>query len=689
MNPTFLDFETASGADLRKVGGRVYANHPSTLIVCAHAIGPGGSVTLRYGDDVSTWAKEVVHNLGGDAIVAHNGDSFDKFIAAKHAPLLMSVPWIDTIHMARTGGLPASLQELAENFLGAGKHDAGHDLMLKMCKLVRNPVTGVWGNKWLQKGYIDVVTRYCVQDVELLQRVFPHVIRYWKPEAVALDNGINERGIGFDESLAAKIAECSSQLVAESGAEIERITNRKLLATDLRSVPKVSAWLAAQGVTLENLRKDTVKRFIEQSIETPVDKLLAEDEELSELTINEKVARVLQLRSSALRITASKLERASAVCVDGRIRDLRIHHGAHTGRRTGRVVQPHNLPGGVDTFSAGEVAEGTTLSLDEIRRFADHHGCSPDDILSSLIRPCFVPAPGNVFVIADFASVEARILAWLAGEESLLHTFRIGGDPYKTAASLMFGVPYDKVTKEQRKIGKVQILGCGYQAGANAIERFAVANRVDFSGAGLTALNVVEGYRDAFPNIAGVRTGSFFKGVACRRGGIWKALDRAFRDAMDDKTVHTNHLTFRKDGVNVEMVLPSGRIITYRKPGLEWRTFPNSDEPSECIVFTHPVRGRKVTSGGSLTENAAQGIGADLLSLAMQTSEDREYRPVLEVHDEVVCEVPEADGPAVLDDLIDIMSTTPEWGAPELPLSASGHVSPRYTKQPMKGWYHR
>lgn len=688
MKLAFLDFETASGADI-KLGGRYYARHPSTRIVCCVVRVGEEQLSLGYpfgavqAAAVAAWLRlrDVTH------IVAHNGDSFDKFIAGKFAPELLNFMWIDTIHMARAGGMPAGLDDLAHWFLGEGK-DAGKELMLKVAKLKYDPIAKTWGNKWFLPGYLNVVLRYCEQDVVLLQRLWSHLFPYYSPQAVALDNAINERGIGFDEKLAAKIAEVSAQLMAESMAEIVVLTGGKLKdPTALRSQVLMPAWLASQGIKLENLRKETVKRFIDESIYTPVVELIANEEELESVgeQLNDTVKRVLQLRSSALRITASKLERASAVCHNGRLHDLRIHNGAHTKRRTGRIVQPHNLPSGVEGLNVEDLCG--SCKLDDVRREATRLGCSPDDVLSTLIRPTLIPAPGYAFAIADFSKMELCILAWLADQADLIEALRTGSDPYTLLAAKVYKVDPADVTKTQRKVAKVLTLASGFCGGAGTVSIFAMNNGVKFDEIGFTPQELVEAYRDAYPNIAGTRTGSYFKGVACRVGGLWKTLDKALRKAIDDETVTTNRITFRKDGTNVEMVLPSGEFITYRKAAIENHRFPGDDEPRECIMYTHPVKGRRTIHGGIIAQNLTESIGNNLLNLGMGNCEDDGIPVVLEVHDEIVAEVKLGTERRALDAMIGFMSTVPPW-AEGLPMKATGHTAPRYVKAPWRGWYH-
>lgn len=687
MTPLFLDYETASAADI-KLGGRYYARHPSTRIVCAVAKCDHVTVRLRHDTPVELFVTGVMEQTGATHIVAHNGDSFDRFIAARFMPALLELPWLDTIHMARAGGLPAGLDDLGRWFFQSGKDDAGYELMKKVCKLERQN-DGSWSNKWWKPGYLAAVLRYCEQDVVLLERLLPKLLPYHRPAAVELDRRINDRGIGFDEKLAASIAECSAALMAESLVEIARITKGKLTTpTDLRSQVKMPAWLASQGIKLENFAKSTVKRFIDESIYIPVGEIIAGNEELEPLgeQINDVTKRVMELRSSALRITASKLEKASAVCLDGRLYDLRVHGGAHTTRRTGRIVQPHNLPGGVEGLDIEHLSE--SLCLDSVRAEAQRLQCSPDDVLSSLIRPTLIPAKGHSFVIADFAQVELRIAAWMAGERVLLDTFRTGGDPYVTAASKLFKVDPADVTKTQRKVGKIEFLAGQYQGGAGTFNVFALNNGVKFDEIGMTANEIVEGYRDSFPDIAGSWTGSYFKGVKCRKGGVWRALDKAFRAAIEGEVVTTNKIMFRPAGGNVEMVMPSGKTITYRKPAVEIKHFPGDDEPRKCLMYNHPVKGRRDISPGVIFQNCCEAIGNDLLNIPLQYSEDKGYRPVLEVHDELIDEVPSATAPKVLDELLDVMGTIPAW-AEGLPLAATGHTAPRYTKSPWKGFYRR
>ena len=266
-----------------------------------------------------------------------------------------------------------------------------------------------------------------------------------EPEILALDRTINQRGIVFDTELARALIEREAQEAADATRDLERLTEGAIQANHLRSPQHLLTWLRARDVQLPNLRRDTVQQVLENAP-----------------ALDPVVRQVLAARLVTSRVTAAKLESALAAAHDdGRLRDLLVYHKAHTGRWAGRGVQPHNLPRPHDALQ--DLGPLLAAAHDHATfRQALPPGVSLADALSALIRPCFRAGPGMVLCIADYASVEARGVAWCAGEGGLLDLFAQGGDTYCDFASHVFGRPVTKAMKAERKIGKEAVLGCGY-----------------------------------------------------------------------------------------------------------------------------------------------------------------------------------------------------------------------------------
>ena len=301
--------------------------------------------------------------------------------------------------------------------------------------------------------------------------------------------------------------------------------------------------------------------------------------------------------------------------------------------------------------------------------------------IGALIRQCFVADEGRQLVSVDFSQIEARVLLWLAGDEEGLEVFRrfdakAGPDAYCVVATKMFGEP---VTKEdpRRQAGKVATLGAGFGAGPDALDRYAAKQNINLADAGTTSLAVVEGWRRATPLVAGREIGKTFvdeKGRErqVRRGGLWRELESAARDAIQGGD---GSPWWRFDGTDLYLLLPSGRAMRYRHARIE--AHEKHGKVKDTILFFNPEKNRRVaTYGGKLTENLVQAVARDLLADAMVRVE--EVAPiVMHTHDNIVAE---SDRPEEhLAEILQIMTTPPAWAA-GLPVGADGHFGRRFTK---------
>jgi DNA polymerase bacteriophage-type len=305
------------------------------------------------------------------------------------------------------------------------------------------------------------------------------------------------------------------------------------------------------------------------------------------------------------------------------------------------------------------------------------------------VRPCFRAGPGKVLCVADYASVEARGVAWCAGEATLLEAFARGDDTYCQLASKVFGRPVTKGMKRERAVGKEAVLGCGYGMGADRFARRCEERGIGLAAAGVTAEDVVEGYRDANPAIAGTRVTR--NGISRREGGLWRDVEAAAREAVERGVIGwAGRCEFERDGDALAVRLPSGRRLLYRNARVEPRVpgycdklgLPPVEKPT--VVFDNAKGKAEVTYGGKLTENVVQAVCRDLLVAALLKCERRGLPVVLHVHDEVVIEVPAAEAEGELRRLLEVMSTPPAW-AEGFAVEVEGFVAERYSKGPARG----
>lgn len=725
----FFDIETQSGCDLKACGGRNYAEHESTRVlslVCLidghfHVwipLGVLGRVPVHpptpdflwpndFGIDVQPLTVHMTPGLpepiaaavlAGRVFVAHNCADFDMHVWRQK---ITPVPtrWFDTMPTARAAGYPAKLDSLSKVFFGRGK-DAGSKVMKQI--MTAEFKHGQWCYQ-AQPLRVYAVARYNVADVITLARLYYAVADYGESDVIDAHFKVNDRGIGFDTELAGLICRHSNTAISRAVHDVEEMTLGAINANNLKSGKQIHAWLNAKGVRLwatKNgqtrpcLDRKTVERFIEKP------ESFGDEGETGAQSIDPVVFSVLKLRQAALRITSAKLEKAQhAISRDRRIRDLFVYHGAHTGRWTSHKVQVHNLTKGLrgidveallKEYAAGRLdyaaLERVVAKLNEKKKVA-----TTDDVLSALIRPTFVPARGRVFLIIDFAGIEARGVAWSAREQSLLNLFLADADVYVDMAGTVYGRELTAEHKTERDIGKILILGCGYGMSDTKFALFCAGQGVDLSVAGVTAKQCVDAYRDKFPNIAGVAY-KRQEGRAYRRGGLWAEAHAATFQAVatDDSAIAGRCHFAMKDG-NLICTLPSGRELTYRRARIE-QVVPGycamlglPEVPKPTVVYDSPKGFDNYLFGGKVVENFVQAFCRDLLATALVRLERMGMEPVIHVHDELVCEVNAEHAHSALKVMAEVMSAQPSW-AEGFPIKIEGFAAPRYVKSAMIGW---
>ncbi|NLX98221.1 MAG: hypothetical protein GXY83_18840 [Rhodopirellula sp.] len=687
--PIYIDLETRSACNLKRFGGRRYAQDPTTEIL---------SVVAMLNDRVMVWMpllstplpanevwpqgfrlpRQVLSFAGpeipapllaciaaGHPLCAHNALDFDALVwRAKGLPEPSA--WIDTLPMAHAAGFPGKLDELGKRILGRGKDKEGSALIKKLSRANRD---GVF--RPLTRETAAALARYNVVDVLLLPQVLAAVDGCLEPDVFQLDQAVNQRGVVFDVDLARALFQVGAQDISEASLRVEQLSDGKITRHDLRRNRLFQQWLRSKGISLPNMKRSTIHELLQQS------------------DLDDKVRQALESREIANRITTSKLD--SAVISsdsDGRLRHLFVYHKAVTGRWAGRNVQPQNLP--KPHKDLGDVSQ-LIDAVTDVARFRQlvPAGVKISDAISALIRPCFRAATGHMLCSADFAGIEARGVAWCADEHRQLTLFAEGGDNYCDLAQRIFGYPVTKANKRERNIGKVAVLGCGYGMGARKFAAKCVSDGVDLAAANTSAEAVVDHYRDTYQAVAGVKVHR--NGRTWREGGLWKALEAAAKEATTcGSTTYAGKCTFFRDRDALVIELPSGRRQRYRNARVQdavpgyCRDIGLPAKPKPTLFYDGPKSTDIQLYGGKLAENIVSGICRDLLVAAMLECEQVGLPVVLHVHDEIVIEVSVERSDEALRQLLCIMSTPPAW-APGFPIEVEGFSSARYFKTPPAG----
>lgn len=487
---------------------------------------------------------------------------------------------------------------------------------------------------------------YCKRDVEVENSIRIRTAGFdllpSEQALYCLDQRINDRGVMLDMPFV-------EQALRMSGDYNARLMEEAAMLTGLdnpRSVPQLKAWLTGEtGCEVKSLGKKEIPVLLRRLPEA-------------------RVQRLLMLRQELGKTSVRKYETMRrAVCPDNRIRGMLQFYGAvRTGRWAGRLVQVQNLPQNhLDDLPLARqlVCEGDLETLEMC------YGNVPDT-LSQLIRTAFVAREGHIFVVADFAGIEARVVAWLAGEGWRMEVFRTHGKIYEASAALMFHVPVDEIgkTDPRRQKGKIAELALGYQGGVGAI-RMMGGEAMGLTEAEMKA--IVVHWRQANPAIV----------------SLWDELQRAAIRCLAGEEVWVRRgIRFRMEGGMMLVELPSGRRLAYPRARLE--KVEKYGRVALSIVYEGMEQatrrwGRQETYGGKLCENIVQAIARDCLATAMTRLEARGFAIVFHVHDEVIVEVPATQNDA-LAQVCAVFAEPVPW-AEELPLRGDGYVTAYYKKE--------
>lgn len=644
MRVLHLDIETYSFAPLPKCGVYRYCDAPDfEILLLSYAFddAPVVTVDMACGE---TLPDAFLHALEDANIlkIAHNA-AFERVCFSKHlGHWLDPAQWRCTMVMAWYQTLPGKLADTAVALnVMEKKMEEGKDLIRYFSMPCKATKTNGGRTRNLPQHAPEkwaTYKAYNAQDVETERAVYKALLHHALPEhewaLYALDQRINDRGVRVDRLLvknAMAVDLAFSQQAFQRAQELTGLENPG-------SVSQLKAWLADMDMPMESLAKRIVQ-----------EKAAEADGIVKEL---------LELRLELSKTSVKKYESmARCICKDGRVHGLLQFGGAsRTFRWAGRLVQAQNLP--QNHLPDLNLARDIVRSGDE-EQLELLFGSVPNT-LSELIRTAFIPRDGCRFIVADFSAIEARVLAWLAGEEWVLEEFRGKGKIYEATASRMFHIPQETIVKghpnyEYRQKGKQATLSCGYGGGVGALKAMGAKMPEE------EMQPLVDAWRAANPNI--VR--------------FWNALGNAASEVIEKhNSVRVGKvMVYRKEG-HLLIRLPGGRDLCYLSPRFVTNRFG-----SRGIGYLAASAGGKMelqeTFGGKIAENCTQAIARDLLAHAMLNLEAAGYPIVFHVHDEAVMEVPIGQGS--VEEACRVMAIPPDW-ARDLPLRADGDEMTYYKK---------
>lgn len=641
MKTLSLDLETFSDVDLSRCGAYKYASSPNfEILLFGYSVDGGDvqAVDLACGEKIPA---DIVAALSDENVTkwAFNA-MFERVCLSNHlGEWLEPEGWHCTMVWSATLGLPLSLENVGAALgLEKQKLTEGKDLIRYFCVPCKPTKANGGRTRNLPEHDREKWERfkaYNLRDVEVEMQIQQRLSKFPVPESVweeyRQDQEINDRGIGVDMELVRQAIAMDERSKAELSAAMQKLTDLE----NPNSVQQMKQWLADNGLETDSLDKKAVAELLKTAPE-PLRKVL---------TLRQQLA-----RSSVKKYTAME----NAVCSDGRAHGMFQFYGANrTGRFSGRLIQLQNLPQNhmPDLAQARALVrsgdyEALTLLYEDI-----------PDTLSQLIRTAFVPQDGRKFIVADFSAIEARVIAWFAGERWRLKVFADGGDIYCASASQMFGVPVEKhgVNGHLRQKGKIAELALGYGGSVGALKSMG-ALEMGLSEEELQPL--VDAWRNSNPMIT----------------QFWWDVDRAVKECIKKRLpTETHGVRFDYRSAMLFITLPSGRRLAYAKPRIGENIFGGESMTYMGVGGTKKWE-RLESYGPKFVENIVQATARDILCYAMQTL--KHCAIVAHVHDELIIE---ADRRMSLPSVCEQMGRTPPW-AKGLKLRADGYECEFYQK---------
>ncbi len=639
-----IDIETYSDVDLISCGVYKYSSSPHfEILLIAYSVDDEETVCIDVANGEEP-PKEFMEMLLDDTVTktAFNANFERICFSNYYQHSFRPEAWRCTAVQAAMLALPLSLEGVGAVLgLDKQKMTEGKELIKYFCSPCKATKSNGGRTRNLPKDAPEKWRQfktYCIRDVDVEKQIRQRLAKFPIPkreqEIYCLDQRINDRGIMVDRNLVNHAVACDLLYKKTATARAYELTGLE----NPNSVSQLKFWLKEKGLEVDSLAKDTVKDL----------SMKAEGD----------VQEVLKLRLATSKTSVKKYEAIDrSVCAENRVHGLLQFYGANrTGRWAGRLVQIHNLPQNhlPDLeLARALVSEGR---YEEVELFYE----STPNVLSELIRTAFVAKPGCRFIISDYSAIEARVLAWLAGEEWRLQVFETHGKIYEASASAMFHVPIEEITKTSplRQKGKISELALGYGGAVGALTSMG-ALKMGLTEEELPGL--VSTWRSANPHIT----------------AFWWAVDEAAITAVrDKKPSKVGRVSFEYKSGILFVTLPSGRKLSYVKPRMMLNKFGREGLTYEGIGESKKWM-RLETYGPKLVENIVQAASRDILAEAMLRLEKEGFDIVCHVHDEVVLEVP--DGKSSVEEVNEIMAVNPVW-TEGLPLKAAGFESPFYKK---------
>lgn len=645
MKTISIDIETFSSVDLAKSGVYRYAESPDFEVLLFGYSVDGGAVSVV---DLASGEKIPPHILSAledETVIkcAFNANferiCLSRLLGYETGRYLSPVSWHCTMVWSAYMGLPLSLQGCGAVLrLDRQKLTEGKELIRYFCVpcqptkanggRTRN-LPGDAPEKWARFKI------YNARDVETEAEIQQKLSRFPVPEEIwdeyCIDQKINDTGVALDRTLVRE----AIAMDGVSGHELSDAIKSLTALENPNSVSQMKAWLAANGLHTDTLGKKTVAELLK--------------------TAPERLREVLLLRQQLAKSSVKKYQAMeNAVCSDGRARGMFQFYGANrTGRWAGRLIQMQNLP----QNHLSDLSQARALVRTGNREAVKLLYEDIPDTLSQLIRTAFVAPEGKKFIVADFSAIEARVIAWMAGETWRQQVFADGKDIYCASASQMFGVPVEKhgINGHLRQKGKIAELALGYGGAVGALKAMGALD-MGLSEEELPPL--VQAWRNANPNIV----------------NLWWAVDSAVTEAVQRRTSSKTHgIRFTYRSGMLLITLPSGRNLTYIKPKIGTNSFGSPCVTYEGIGGTKKWE-RLESYGPKFVENIVQATARDILCYAMKTLRHTDI--VMHIHDEIVIE---ADPQMSLQAVCGQMGRTPPW-APGLLLRADGYETQFYRK---------
>jgi DNA polymerase bacteriophage-type len=672
MHTLCIDLETYSSVDITKSGLFKYVQSPDFQILLFAWSFDGGPVEVVDLTIIPTYLPTIVtQNLFNPGTIkkAYNAPFewyclskyFGLFENSSYPPETWLREWRCTMLHGLYCGYPAGLDAVGRALelpQDKQKSSIGKALIRYFC--IPCAPTKANGGRTRNLPHHDpekwmLFMQYCGQDVVTEMAVADKLKNFPVPEFIQqqwiTDQRINSRGVAMDIELIDKALWCADTVKQQLMTEAVKISG----LDNPNSLQQLTKWLEEEmDEEITDLRKDTVKTLLGRDIDS------------------DAARRMLEIRQLLGKTSTKKYNAMdAAICNDGRIRGLLMFYGAgRTGRWAGRIVQPQNLPRThLEPLAlARELVKGK--QLDALKLV---YGSIPDT-LSQLIRTAFIAAPGHTFIDADFSAIEARVIAWLAGEEWVMEVFRTTGKIYEATAAQMFHVPFETISKGNpnyglRQKGKVATLALGYQGGEEALKSMRKTYQIPETELPDAELpDIKNRWRRANPKI--VQTWYDFQAAALgavRNGRPMRTHGVDIARECDP----ANNLDF------LTVRLPSGRKLYYTHPKVVTNRFGSDGIGYYGLNQTTKKWEQQETYGGKLVENAVQAIARDCLAVAIERLEASGYHVGFHVHDEVVIETP--CGVGNLDAVCKIISDPMPW-APDLLLNADGWVGDFYRK---------